>query len=469
MNAAAGGRAAALATIIIPTHDRAATLPLSIQSALDQTVREIEVLVVGDGCTDACRQVAHDYAARDHRVTFLDCPKAPLRGVANRDLAVREAAGGLIFYNDDDDLLLPHHVAVLGHALGDADIVDTPGVSVSPSGQIDLGLHDSSQPLQRRLLARGEFKAVFDTHLGHRKDAYLGIGSPWLKATDWNATMHMFGAFAADARTRWRSLQRITALSFHGRRRITMIPEERRQELADWYRRTRRPLFEQQLRWQGGYSFHALRLVTAFAKAGASREEIQEFLISLLRTASKPFGPTPRQRREIETVLTLAFGGALDDRGAREVLSNLLDARLGPDFGPIRQVVDLFKARVGSDKLLNFLREQGTPSTSFAELYLRSPVGFTDSTLMKGARDAFAAAPSVTKFHFAEAVAALLFEARAVSAAWDWVERAAPLAPQSFHAASFWSLRMHLARELGYSEEAEAASGQLALQSARVD
>src|SRR5262245_49821665 len=107
------GSAAPLASIIIPTHDRAVTLPLSIQSALDQTVRDIEVVVVGDGCTDECRKVAHEFTARDGRVVFRDLPKAPLRGVANRDLAVREARGSFIFYNDDDDLLLPHHVSVL--------------------------------------------------------------------------------------------------------------------------------------------------------------------------------------------------------------------------------------------------------------------------------------------------------------------------------------------------------------------
>jgi hypothetical protein len=461
---------APLATIIIPTHDRAATLACSIESALNQTIHDLEVVVVGDGCSDACRRIAHAYAAREERVMFRDLPKAPMRGVANRDLAVREAKGKLIFYNDDDDLLLPQHVAVLSRALVDADIVDTPAISISPSGQIDLGLHDSSHPLQRRLLASGELKTVFDTHAAHRKDAYLALGSPWLGAKDWNVTMHMFGAFAADTRVRWRSLQRITALSFHGRRRIAMTAEERRQELAQWSRHAKRPLFQSFIRRRGSYSFHTLRLVTGFAKGAATRQETEAWLTGLLRDGSAPFGATLRQRRAVETILTLVFGGALSAPGARQVFADLLDARLGPDFGPARQITDLFRARLGDDQLLTYLSAQPiTPEAVFAELYLRAPAGFAHSLLMRKANDAFASAPSATRFHFAEAVARLLFEARQPEASWDWIERATPLVPKSFHSTNFWSLRMHVARALNYNEQAEIAASQMQLQRDQLD
>lgn len=466
-----GGRAQSpLASVIIPTHDRASTLALSVQSALEQTVRDIEIVIVGDGCTEQCRRIAREFAARDERVLFRDLPKGRLRGVENRDLAVREAKGELIFYNDDDDLLLPHHVAVLSRELRHVDIADTPPVSIAPSGQVDLGLHDSSHSVHRRLLAAGQLKTIFDTHLGHRKDAYMALGSPWLRATDWNVTMRMFGAFATDTRVRWRSVQRITALSFHGRRRITMSAEERTRELADWRRRSKGPLLEARLRRSGTYSFHALRVVRAFAKAGASRDETQAYLAPLLLAASGPFGASARQRRGIEAVLTLVFGGQLTDAGTRETLAVLLDARLGPEFSAVQEVINLLRGRADADRLLCFLGNQAiTPVSAFAGLCLRLPARLTDPDLMNAMRAVFDEAPSETKFHFAVAVAGVLFEAREASLSWEWVERAAPLAPQSIHSSGFWRLRVGVARALGFIESAEEASVQLAQRSALED
>ncbi len=393
-----------------------------------------------------------------------------MRGVANRDLAVREARGELIFYNDDDDLLLPHHVSVLSRALRDADIADTPAASVTPSGRVDLGLHDSAHGLQRRLLESGDLKVVFDTHLGHRKDAYLALGGPWLKATDWNSTLFMFGAFAADARIRWRSLQRITALSFHGRRRITMSGQDRKRELANWSGKSRRLLFEHRLRRSGSYSFYTFMLARAFAKAQASREETRAYLASLLHKASAPFGPTSRQRRALDTVLALVFGGHMADDGARDVFTDLLDARLGPDIGSIRRVIELFRrCQVPDQTLLEYLSGRANVDSTFARLYLDAADGVGDSMLLGEADDAFAVAPSETKFFFAEAVAGLLVERRNPRAAWDWSERALPLAPQSFLSGSFWSQRVQLAKELGYVKAEEEASRHLGTLGALMD
>ena len=39
------------ASILVPTHDKPETLPLAVDSALRQTVPEIEVIVIGDGVT----------------------------------------------------------------------------------------------------------------------------------------------------------------------------------------------------------------------------------------------------------------------------------------------------------------------------------------------------------------------------------------------------------------------------------
>ena len=64
------------ATVLIPTHEHGPLLAYSVRSALAQTVRDLEVLIVGDGVDDATRNAASEMAALDPRVVFFDFPRA---------------------------------------------------------------------------------------------------------------------------------------------------------------------------------------------------------------------------------------------------------------------------------------------------------------------------------------------------------------------------------------------------------
>ncbi len=102
-------------TVVIPIHDQAFLLPACLRTVLAQEMREIEVLVVGDGCTDDSESAA--LAAGDRRLRWLGLPKAPGYGYANRARAIAEARGEWIAYLAPDDLWARDHLGGLLAAL----------------------------------------------------------------------------------------------------------------------------------------------------------------------------------------------------------------------------------------------------------------------------------------------------------------------------------------------------------------
>ena len=88
-----------LVTCVIPVYNGAPYLGEAIDSALAQTYREVEVIVVDDGSTDESGAVARSYDGRVHYIRQENAgpPVARNRGI-------REARGEIIAFLDSDDL-----------------------------------------------------------------------------------------------------------------------------------------------------------------------------------------------------------------------------------------------------------------------------------------------------------------------------------------------------------------------------
>lgn len=128
------------ATIIIPTHDRPELLERAVASALAQTVRDLQVVVVDDGSAEPVR-----FERPDPRLLVLRNPKA-LGASASRNLGLEVAAGRWVTFTDDDDELLPDMVQV---SLAAAERSTLPGPVAVLSGVDVVDAHGRS--LETRL------------------------------------------------------------------------------------------------------------------------------------------------------------------------------------------------------------------------------------------------------------------------------------------------------------------------------
>ena len=225
------------ASVILPTFDRSSTLPYALASVQRQSEPALEIVVVLDGATDPCRDIAVAAARSDPRIVVLDLIKAPSSRQGNADIAVRRARGSRIFYIDDDDLWLPDHVARLGPLLDDADIADSRVCSLDRRGALHLGPCRGSNRRLRELLAAGKLKMLYDTHLAHRSDAYPRFSS-WIRTdATGDVVWSLLSGFAQSTECRWVSCDQVTAVSIHGGARRDMSPPMRAGEISDWLNR----------------------------------------------------------------------------------------------------------------------------------------------------------------------------------------------------------------------------------------
>jgi glycosyltransferase involved in cell wall biosynthesis len=91
--------------VIVPAYDAERYLAAALESALAQTCRDIEVLVVDDGSRDGTRDVADAFAARDARVRVLSQANGGVSRARNH--AIAEARGRFIAPLDADDIWDP--------------------------------------------------------------------------------------------------------------------------------------------------------------------------------------------------------------------------------------------------------------------------------------------------------------------------------------------------------------------------
>jgi glycosyltransferase involved in cell wall biosynthesis len=102
-------------SVIIPAFNAERTLGETLESALAQTLREIEVIVIDDGSTDGTRKIARSFAARDPRVRVIVQENG---GVADaRNAGIRAARAPIISPLDADDIWHPSFLEKVHAAL----------------------------------------------------------------------------------------------------------------------------------------------------------------------------------------------------------------------------------------------------------------------------------------------------------------------------------------------------------------
>ena len=97
------GEATPVVSVIVPVYNMEPFLEECLESLIGQTFRDIEILCVEDGSTDASLSILLRYAERDDRIAVIQEENAGLS--AARNTGVLHARGKYLYFIDSDDLL----------------------------------------------------------------------------------------------------------------------------------------------------------------------------------------------------------------------------------------------------------------------------------------------------------------------------------------------------------------------------
>ena len=99
-------------SVVMAAYNSATFIERAIQSTLDQTMSDVEIIVVDDCSSDSTREIVQGFADRDSRVRLFKLPENGGPGAA-RYRAVKEATGEWISVQDSDDRMLPDRLEKL--------------------------------------------------------------------------------------------------------------------------------------------------------------------------------------------------------------------------------------------------------------------------------------------------------------------------------------------------------------------
>lgn len=162
-----------LVSVIVPVYNVKSFLAEALESALAQTYKNIEIIVIDDGSTDGSGELCDEYAKKDGRIRVIHQQNRGLSGARNAGLHL--VKGEAIAFLDSDDAYHPDFVsAMLGAMLREkTDIVIC-----------RYTLHETAW----KMLENGEDKGVPETPMGFypRDEALRALADRKINSFVWN-------------------------------------------------------------------------------------------------------------------------------------------------------------------------------------------------------------------------------------------------------------------------------------------
>ncbi len=106
-------------SVIIPVYKVEKYLSCCVQSVINQTYKNLEIILVDDGSPDNCPSLCDDFAKKDSRIKVIHQKNGGLSSARNSGIEI--ATGEYISFVDSDDTIHPQMYEVLSNAIKQTD------------------------------------------------------------------------------------------------------------------------------------------------------------------------------------------------------------------------------------------------------------------------------------------------------------------------------------------------------------
>ena len=102
-----------LFSIIVPVYKVESYIKRCVQSLLNQTFHDVEIILVDDGSPDQCPMMCDEFAKEDARIKVIHKKNGGLSDA--RNVGIEAATGKYIIFVDSDDFISPRACEELSH------------------------------------------------------------------------------------------------------------------------------------------------------------------------------------------------------------------------------------------------------------------------------------------------------------------------------------------------------------------
>ena len=92
-----------LISVVVPVYNVAKYLKKSIESIVNQTYTNLEIILVDDGSKDESGDICEDYSLKDSRIIVIHKPNGGLSDA--RNAGIKQAKGEYMSFVDADDTI----------------------------------------------------------------------------------------------------------------------------------------------------------------------------------------------------------------------------------------------------------------------------------------------------------------------------------------------------------------------------
>lgn len=163
-----------MVSVIIPVYNGAEFLEGCLRSVMNQTYRDIEIIVIDDGSTDESYEICQNLQREDPRIRLFTQPNSGVSVARNK--GIQEASGQYIMFVDADDFLVDNGIAAIVNSASTGEDF------VIGSYQSFRGKYEATTMLENAVYTIDEIKLKFDSF-----DRL--INTPWAKLYKRNIIM----------------------------------------------------------------------------------------------------------------------------------------------------------------------------------------------------------------------------------------------------------------------------------------